>query len=230
MRNNLLGMCSAVAAVAVAGSASAAVVSLWDFSNFTIGITPTGITGQTTPSPITGGNSGTVVGNPLPNWSTMLLRNQTSMTGSGGKVNVTLGGSSGSRAELFLQGGLVNLTGASSFEVNFTDFSGQSTQMGLAIYDVNETAAYMDSTIYVGSTGNVSISTSSNWITDAGFDWSKVSFIDLYFMRNSTSVSSNQIASSFSFDSFNAVGVVPAPGAIALLGAAGLVSARRRGN
>jgi uncharacterized protein (TIGR03382 family) len=220
-------MCSAVAAVAVAGSASAAVVSLWDFSDFTIGTAPTGTSSS---GATNGGNSGTVAGNPLPNWSTTLLRTQTSMTGSGGKVNVTLGGSFSAKAEFTLQGGLVNLTGTTSFDVNITDFSGQSTQTGLEIYDANGKGAFMDSTILVGSVGNVSISTSSNWITEAGFDWSRVGYINLYFTRNTTSVDANSIASSFSFDSFNAVGVIPAPGAVALLGAAGVVGMRRRRN
>ncbi len=227
MRSNLIGMCSVVAAVAVAGSANAAVVSLWNFSDFAIGTTPTGTTGS---GATNGGNTGTVAGNPLPNWSTTLLRTQTSITGSGGKVNVTLGGAGSAKAEFSLGGGLVNLTGATSFEVNITDFSDQSTQTGLEIFDVNGKMAFMDSAILVGSVGNVSIPTSSNWNTDSGFDWSQVIYVNLSFMRNTTSVNVNSIASSFSFDSFNAVGVVPAPGAVALLGAAGVVGMRRRRN
>jgi hypothetical protein len=228
MRNKtfISSMVGIAAAVAVAGSANAAVVSLWNFSDFTIGTTPTGTTGGS--GATNGGNTGTVAGNPLPNWSTTLLRTQTSMTGSGGKVNVTLGGSSSAKAEFTFQGGLVNLTGATSFEMNFTNFSGQSTQTALDISDVNGKLAFMNSTIFVDSVGNVSIPTSSNWNTDSGFDWSQVSYVNLSFTRNTTSVNANLIASSFSFDSFNAVGVVPAPGAIALLGAAGLVGARRR--
>jgi hypothetical protein len=218
MRNKtfISSMVGIAAAVAVAGSANAAVVSLWDFSNFAIGTSPT--------STASGGNSGTAAGNPLPNWSTSLMRTGTSVTGSGGNVNVTLGGSGSAKAEFSLGGGLVNLTGATSFNLNITTGSSEKTQMGLGIYDINGKLALMVSSILVGSVGNVSIPTTSNWSTDAGFDWSKVNYVLLEFSRSSSSVN----GSSFSFDSFNAVGVVPAPGAIALLGAAGLVGARRR--
>ena len=228
MRSNLLGMCSAVAAVAVAGSANAAVtgVSLWSFSDFTIGTTPTGTSGA---GATNGGNSGVVAGNPLPNWSTTLFRTQTSMTGSSGKVNVALGGSFTAQAQFYLSGTTpVNLTGTTSFDINVTNYSGQSTQWAIEIYDVNGNIALMDSTVFVGAVGNQSFSTSSNWNNSPGFDWSKVVGVQLAFTRNTTSVNANLIASSFAFDSFTAVGAVPAPGAIALLGAAGMIGMRRR--
>jgi hypothetical protein len=229
MRNKtfISSMVGVAAAVSVAGSANAAVtgVSLWNFSNFTIGTTPTGTTGS---GATNGGNSGVVAGNPLPNWTTVLVRTQTSMTGSGGNVNVALGGSGTAQAQFQLSGSTVNLTGTTSFDVNVTNYSGQSSQWALEIYDVDGKIAVMDSAVFVSGTGNQSFSTSSNWNTDVSFDWSKVAFIQLAFTRNTTSVNANSIASSFSFDSFTAVGAVPAPGALALLGAAGLVGARRR--
>ena len=53
------------------------------------------------------------------------------------------------------------------------------------------------------------------------FDWSNVTSINF-------NVYGTGSAASFTLDSWTAVGVVPAPGALALLGAAGLVGARRR--
>ena len=84
MRISKTLMTGAVAAVAVAGSANAAVagVSLWNFSDFTNGTPPVGND--------FGGNAGVAAGNLFPNWETSLEKAGTSMTGSGGKVNVVL--------------------------------------------------------------------------------------------------------------------------------------------
>jgi len=214
-------MCSAVAAVAVAGSANAAVsgVSLWDFRDFSIGTAPVGNT--------QGGNTGVAPGNLFPDWVTDLYQTGTSMTGSGGKVNVVLSAINNSAASLFLAASNpVNLTGTTSFDINVTSTNGVAGQWFVGLYDVNSVAAYMNDFVVMGNTvGSLSALTSGgNWTTDAGFDWSQVTEVNLHF----TKYGFGAAAPSFSFDSFTAVGAVPAPGALALLGAAGIVGARRR--
>jgi MYXO-CTERM domain-containing protein len=227
MRNKtfISSMVGVAAAVAVAGSANAGVagVSLWDFRDFSIGTLP--VTGNSSTS-VTGGNSGVAEGNPFPRWETALEKTGTSMTGSGGKVNVVLSGTNNSSATFYLSSLTpVNLTGTTSFDINVTSTTGRA-QWGIGLYDVSGKSANMISAVVTGnSVGTVSIPTSgSNWVTGAGFDWSQVMGVDLGFSRDNT-VSG---AVSFSFDSFTAVGAVPAPGALALLGVAGIVGARRR--
>ena len=225
MRNKtfISSMVGIAAAVAMAGSANTAVagVSLWNFSNFTIGTAPT-----SNSSSGYGGNTGVAVGNPFPNWETSLEKVGTSMTGSGGKVNVVLSTVNNSSATFYLTSLTpVNLTGTTSFDINVTSTHGVAAQWGVGVYDSNNLGAYMTFSQVTGDTvGPLSFSTSSNWTTDAGFDWSQVTGVSLGFYKNGI----GPTAASFSFDSFTAVGAVPAPGALALLGVAGVVGARRR--
>ena len=223
MRNKtfISSMVGVAAAVAVAGSANTAVagVSLWNFSDFTNGTPPVGNDA--------GGNTGVAAGNPFPNWETYLDKAGTSMTGSGGKVNVVLSAINNSSATFYLTSSTpVNLTGTTSFDINVTATNGVAGQWGLGVTDVNNVTAYMTSTVLTGNTvGSLSFLTSGgNWTTNAGFDWSQIIGVDLSFSKFGLGAT----APSFSFDSFTAVGAVPAPGALALLGAAGLVGARRR--
>ena len=218
-------MVGVVAAAALAGSVNAAVagVSLWNFSNFTIGTAPT-----SNNSSGDGGNTGVAAGNPFPGWETYLEKVGTSMTGSGGKVNVVLSAINNSSATFYLTSLTpVNLTGTTSIAFNVTSTNG-AAQWSVSLTDVNDKSALM---IYAVVTGNnvgpLSFLTSGvNWSTDGGFDWSQVKGVELGFSKSGSGAS----ATSFSFDSFTAVGAVPAPGALALLGAAGLVGARRRRN
>ena len=225
MRNKtfISSMVGIAAAMSVAGSANTAVagVSLWNFSNFTIGTAPT-----SNSSSGYGGNTGVAVGNPFPNWETSLEKVGTSMTGSGGKVNVVLSTVNNSSALFYLTSSTpVNLTGTTSFDINVTSTNGVAAQWAVGVYDSNNLGAYMTFSQVTGDTvGPLSFSTSSNWTTDAGFDWSQVTGVSLGFYKNGI----GPTAASFSFDSFTAVGAVPAPGALALLGVAGVVGARRR--
>ena len=222
MRNKtfISSMVGVAAAVAVAGSANAAVsgVSLWDFSDFSIGTAPVGNN--------QGGNDGVALGNPFPRWETYLEKTGTSMTGSGGKMNVVLSATNNSSATFYLYASTpVNLTGTTSFDINVTSTNGKA-QWGIGVLDNNGNGAFMDRAVLTGnSVGTLSFPTSGvNWNTDAGFDWSQVVEVSLAFTKDI----GTSTAVSFSFDSFTAVGAVPAPGALALLGAAGLVGARRR--
>ncbi len=221
MRISKTLMTGAVAAVAVAGSANAAVagVSLWNFSDFTNGAPPVGNN--------FGGNAGVAAGNLFPNWETGLEKAGTSMTGSGGKVNVVLSAINNSSASFYLTSSTpVNLTGTTSFDINVTATNGVAGSWALGVTDVNNVVAYMTNAVVTGNTvGSLSFLTSGgNWTTNAGFDWSQIFGVDLSFYKFGLGAT----APSFSFDSFTAVGAVPAPGAIALLGAAGLVGTRRR--
>ncbi len=224
MRNKtfISSMVGVAAAVAVAGSANAGVagVSLWDFRDFSIGTAPVGNN--------QGGNTGVAPGNLFPAWETYLEKTGTSMTGSGGKVNVVLSAVNNSTATFYLFSSTpstpVNLTGTTSFDINVTSTNGKA-QWGIGVLDNTGKSAYMDYAVLTGnSVGTLSFPTSSNWNTGAGFDWSQVVEVSLTFTKD---IGTNT-AVSFSFDSFTAVGAVPAPGALALLGAAGLVGARRR--
>ena len=227
MRNKtfISSMFGVAAAVAVAGSANAGVagVSLWDFRDFSIGTAPS------TGPQVSGGNSGVAAGNFFPRWETHLARTGTSMTGSGGKVNVVLSAVNDSTATFYLFSSTpstpVNLTGTTSFDINVTSTNGKA-QWAIGVQDNTGKSAYMDFAVLTGnSVGTLSFPTSGvNWNTDAGFDWSQVVKVSLAFTKD---IDTNT-AVSFSFDSFTAVGAVPAPGALALLGAAGLVGARRR--
>ena len=229
MRNKtfISSMVGIAAAVAVASSANAGVagVSLWDFRDFSIGTAPVG---TNTGSQVFGGNSGVAAGNFFPRWETYLYKTGTSMTGSGGKVNVVLSAVNDSTAAFYLFSSTlstpVNLTGTTSFDINVTSTNGKA-QWGIGVLDNTGKSAYMDYAVLTGnSVGTLSFPTSSNWNTGAGFDWSQVVEVSLTFTKD---IGTNT-AVSFSFDSFTAVGAVPAPGALALLGAAGLVGARRR--
>ena len=215
--SSMVGIAAAVAVVGLANTAVAG-VSLWNFSDFTNGTAPVGST--------EGGNSGVAAGNPFPGWETYLEKAGTSMTGSGGNVNVVLSAINNSSATFYLTSLTpVNLTGTTSFDINVTSTNGVAAQWAVGVSDSNNLGAYMTFSQVTGDTvGPLSFSTSSNWTTDAGFDWSQVTGVSLGFYKSGLGAS----ATSFSFDSFTAVGAVPAPGALALLGVAGVVGARRR--
>ena len=215
--SSMVGIAAAVAVVGLANTAVAG-VSLWNFSDFTNGTAPVGSTA--------GGNSGVAAGNPFPGWETYLEKAGTSMTGSGGNVNVVLSAINNSSATFYLTSLTpVNLTGTTSIAFNVTSTNG-AAQWSVGLTDVNDKSARMISAVVTGNNvGPLSFLTSGvNWSTDGGFDWSQVKGVELGFYKSGLGAS----ATSFSFDSFTAVGAVPAPGALALLGAAGLVGARRR--
>ena len=94
--------------------------------------------------------------------------------------------------------------------------------------DSNENYAdfYLNNT---SGSGVKSFDTTNTRYVEVGFNWSKVKTVGL--VEYSTGSQGSRLASSFTFNGMDAVGVVvPAPGALALLGAAGLVGARRRRN
>ena len=217
MRSNLfsLGMCSAVAAVAVAGSANAAVVSIFDFT--------TGVSAN---------SSGSVNGsNPFNGWDTTSAIKATtaSATPFGGAItmaNEAWQGGLAAESKFFLSASTpVNLSGTTAIVFNVTAYSGKATNWNLMVMDSNYNWAdfFLNNT---SGSGVKSFDTTDTTYVGVGFDWSKVETVGL--VATSTGSRGSRLASSFTFNGMDAVGVVPAPGALALLGAAGLVGARRR--
>jgi len=222
-------MVGVVAAAALAGSANAAVVSLFDFT-----------TGVSTNS------DGLVTGsNPFSLWDTSNEINviTTSATGSGGAITMasanvskSAGGPTADFTVLVPYNpnppynfySSVDLSGATAIEFNVTAYSGVATNWNLIVYDENNNANARQLT--VSSTGTKSFST-AGW----DIDLSKVVGVDLQASSGvlpSTDplrTNSNWFGTfSFTFNGMNAV--VPAPGAAALVGLAGLVATRRRRN
>jgi hypothetical protein len=217
MRSNLfsLGMCSAVAAVAVAGSAVAAIptgVALFDFT-----------TGVSTNS------SGSVNGsNPFNGWGTDngTRSTTTSATLSGGAItiaNPAYQGGSAAVGDFYVSASTpVNLSGTTAVVFNVTAYSGAATDWMLTLQDSNFT--FID--FFLTNTSGTGIKSFDTSGLSPGFDWSQVILVELQAKTRGSP--GNRAASSFTFDSMVAVGAVPAPGAAALVGMAGLITGRRR--
>ena len=213
MRNKtfISSMVGIAAAVAVAGSANAA-VSLFDFT--------TGVSAN---------SSGSVNGsNPFNGWGTdnALKATTTSATSSGGAITIAnqLSNTGGAPTGDFYVSATtpVNLLGTTAIVFNVTAYSGAATDWMLTLQDSNFT--FLDLfLVNTSGTGMKSFDTSG---LSPGFDWSSVIAVELQATTRGSL--GNRAASSFTFDSMVAVGAVPAPGALALLGVAGLVGARRR--
>jgi MYXO-CTERM domain-containing protein len=210
-----LGMCSAVAAVAVAGSANAGIptgVALFDFT--------TGVSAN---------SSGSVNGsNPFNGWGTdnAVKATTTSATSSGGAITIAnqLSNTGGAPTGVFYVSATtpVNLSGTTAIVFNVTAYSGAATDWMLTLQDSNFTFRDLF-LVNTSGTGMKSFDTSG---LSPGFDWSSVTLVELQAKTRGSL--GNRAASSFTFNGMTAVGAVPAPGAFALLGAAGLVGARRR--
>jgi len=213
MRNKtfISSMVGIAAAVAVAGSANAAVVSLFDFT-----------TGVSTNS------FGLVNGsNPFNGWGTDngTRSTTTSATLSGGAITIANQAFQTSIAvgDFYVSASTpVNLSGKTAVEFNVTAYSGAATDWMLTLQDSNFT--WLD--LFLVNTSGTGVKSFDTSGLSPGFDWSHVTGVEL--QAKSRGSVGNRAASSFTFDSMVAVGAVPAPGALALLGAAGIVGARRR--
>ena len=98
-----------------------------------------------------------------------------------------------------------NLLGVTDFQFNVTAYTGDATQWFIFAQDING-RLLMSGPVLTSGTGQKTFAVSSfSQIVGTGFDWSKV----------------NEM-------SFSVQNVVPAPGALALLGVAGVVGGRRR--
>jgi MYXO-CTERM domain-containing protein len=236
MRTNLLGMCSAVAALAVAGSAMAGVVDPFT-TNFT------GAWGSSTSaasvSDATSGLTylGGAANSKMAGWRTSTQsetrssfgsgswtaewRTKSGGTGSGGSNTIWYQNTSADGESSFA----MDLSQMQSFSFNVSSISaGQTFRMfinlqgedglmsgGTMAKDIAATGSY---------TMNVSDMTYTNGNTAAM--WSSVRLLEIRLTRITGTGNA-----SVNIDSYN-FAAVPAPGAIALLGVAGLAGRRRR--
>ena len=135
---------------------------------------------------------------------------------SGGSVNFVADSASTNAGMAFgleykqANGSTIDLSGK-SFSFNLAA-TGSYTLLWVFV-DGNENSADM---VVSAQSGIVTFSATQ---TEAGFDWSNVETMNVGFRHGS---SSTGVLSNFNFTA------VPAPGALALLGVAGLVGARRR--
>ncbi len=209
-----LGMCSAVAAVAVAGSANAAVVSVYNFA----------LTFNT-PNPTTNSSSKMSNGNASGLWDAYVaVVNSTGSdiiaSASTGSMQIAVGSAGDSSFELSSVAG-ANLLGVTDFQFNVTAYTGVATNWEFYVTDINA-QVLSSAPSSTSGTGLKTFAVSSfTQVLGSGFDWSKVTAITFNVIGTGS-------ATSFTFDSWTAAGVVPAPGAAALLGLAGVVGARRR--
>ena len=141
-----------------------------------------------------------------------------------------VGGGSGSIANA---SGLVNFVPNNEFRMTYRQKNGASIDLsGMASMSIDITAgggAYNLRWIITDANGkvkemeNIPVTSGTNAFsataTDAGFNWGIVEMMELTFEGSATSTGQ---LSNFNFTA------VPAPGALALLGVAGLVGARRR--
>jgi hypothetical protein len=96
-----------------------------------------------------------------------------------------------------------------------------------SLFDSNGIGMYVDETLSANGTSTFNFASAT--VDDDGFDLTKVTLLTLRVSQvgGSTSGSYSTTSSSGTLSNFSYT-LVPAPGALALLGAAGLVGARRR--
>ena len=218
MRNKTFtsSMVGVAAAAAVAGSANAAVVSVWTF-----GPTPTAT--FNTPNP-TGNNGKSASGNASGLWNSYAAQVYSlgsDMIATSASMQFAVGTSGDAYAMLNLESiAGANLLGVTDFQFNVTAYTGGATLWQIAATDINGNSVISDG-LSTSGTGQKTFAVSSftQFEGSTGFDWSKVTSLNF-------DVYGTGAATSFTIDSWTAA--VPAPGALALLGAAGLVGARRR--
>ncbi len=217
MRSNLIGMYSLVAAVAMAGSAHAAVVG-----------TTLNTLSPASAMVVTDGNISGSASGLLPNLQGMSNSSNETVTISGGTVTMTAINASSSLSSFQARRSSadVDLSAYSSGGIRFDYSAASGPSLAVKIL------------VFTGSTAKTYTASPINEPTSAtGFT---LNWADFYSgsERLSDNLSyltavrlvqfdANGFGSSISFSNLE---VVPAPGAIALLGAAGLVGARRRRN
>ena len=218
MRNKtfISSMVGVAAAAAVAGSANA-------------GIAPNVVDPFTTPE-LFATNSGTW----LPISGALFNERDAVAAGVGssgsidgsGNVNFTVPSGNGRVASLNYQmsGGAtkdLSSIAAMSIALSGLNKSGAATGITFNLYMADETDKFL-STIQTLSADGVSTFNFASATVDAGFDLTKVKSMTLEFTSAGGAGSVSGTLSNFSYTA------VPAPGALALLGAAGLFGARRR--
>ena len=229
MRISKTLMTGAVAAVVSAGSANAGVVDAFATTTQTFGTSPTAYTNISgnTPAPL------------FAERNARRFNNGSASFGSG-NVNFTFargGSSSASAVSLVYRDGASatkDLSSIAAMSIDLTQLNlsvvGGTAATGMKfewlLVDVND--LYMEAEQTLSSNGTSTFTFAAATI-DEGFDLAQVSSLTLRVSQvgGSTSGTYSAPSSSGTLSNFNFT-AVPAPGAIALLGAAGLVGARRR--
>ena len=216
MRNKtfISSMVGIAAAVAVAGSANAGVVDPFTTAA-TFG------NASATWTPITGGLfaerqaqkfNGVATGSPtlgFGSWTASFLSSPASAGIT--TLNYRVNGS----------GGTIDLSGIASMSFALSGVSG-SMNLNWYFQDVTGLEATQAAVqVPVTGSGTQTFDFSTAVLQEPEFDWTQITGMTVSMTR------SGSIAAGFTVSSFNST-AVPAPGALALLGAAGLVGARRR--
>jgi hypothetical protein len=249
MRNKtfISSMVGIAAAVAVAGSANAGFVD--DFNRSLANAIPT--VQNTTTITVTQSGAGIGVyrsntgltGTAFPNRKTTMrsLGSSATMTGNGSAAFV-LGRATSGGASATLEAGFgsmnldysdsnafVDLTGTTSFSINVGSYTGGDTNWTLNVgmdsqseFDYGGMQLVLTNSAIVNGVLTFNV---ADMDQDGTINWAKVDGISLDVKRAEWGAANSTVSFSLSNFQYN---VVPAPGALALLGAAGLVGARRR--
>jgi hypothetical protein len=206
-----------------ASSANAAVVSLFDFTTVV------------SPGPYSGayGNTGTVTGsNPLNQWSTeQNIRGSTlsplNGTTAGALTMANPGGSPSARSmwKVSKSGAGIDLSANKFIEFNVTNYTGADTAWIVTVGSSGTLSTIALSQNVSNSTGKISFDFNTwSGVLPTGFSFATITSVQLQI--DTRNIGGVRGASSITFDQM--VAAVPAPGALALLGVAGIVGARRR--
>jgi hypothetical protein len=234
MRNKMFisSIGSLAGSLVLSGSASAGV--MYDFSAVfdTTAVTTTDTSGGARER-----TDGTLTNSLFANFEAEARFKNSRVSGAVGSVSMIVGQSSdkgGIGAFTLDSGGLVdvtrvvNLSGTTSFSINVNAYSGTSTVWVLEAVSMSgglERSMTITKT-GVSSAGLLTFNMSDAvYITPTGFDMSRIALVSVAVEREV--LGSAESTTSASFNSFT-YAAVPAPGAVALLGAAGLVGTRRR--
>ena len=161
-----------------------------------------------------------------------------SSTGSG-SASIVVGSVSTSRATLTYfdsnstfdpSGSTLDLSGTSDFSVNVGSWAGTGLTFKFLVfgaYDASQSVHPELGSMAVAVSGNGTVTfNKASFVPTAGsINWSAIGRVRLD-MERTTATTGDGSTTSFTIDNFT--NTVPAPGALALLGAAGLVGARRR--
>jgi hypothetical protein len=249
MRNKtfISSMVGIAAAAAVAGSANAGIVDNFNRSLANTSPTLQNTTTITVTQPGAGfgfsrNNTG-LTGTAFPNRSTTMqsLGSSATMTGNGSAAFVlgraTSGGASATNEAGFGamtldysdSNAFVDLTGTTSFSINVGSYTGGATNWTLNVgmdsqseFDGGGMQLVLTNSAIVNGVLTFNV---ADMVQDGTINWAKVDGINLGVKRAEWGAANSTVSFSLSNFQYN---VVPAPGALALLGAAGLVGARRR--
>jgi hypothetical protein len=255
MRSNLIGMCSVVATVAVAGSAMAGTVVVDNFTAGSFNNTASGAWTNFSNAailPLSGSNntrSSSVVMS-LNNFDSLASSSAT-LAGGAGVSNVSLAvawgnfssavaaanlnyGRDGQTPNALLSPSSVDLTsftGLTVFGSGTATYTGVSLvtptmRLILTLRDNSGQSFQSDAALSAGALGNISF----DFSTVTGVNMSAIRAIELQFnLQGGNFNQAGFTSGSGSLEyALGSVQLVPAPGAIALLGAAGMVGMRRR--